>query len=314
MIVTCKPHPVAYVSADLPEGERTNQALNLIPEVEVVPMEMPPGHDEAPIIVDGGTHRTEVSFEIEERPWEWDLNVETREDGSEWAIERHRAVRCPQCGTIADHLSVPIGPYPFLYQGLDRRERAIRSSPEVLDILADIADLERRERLLNLLFLHPVSGGATAPYSHVTEGAVALVAATAKTVLGEKAGSAVGLMKRGYEVGFDGVTASAVPVLVELVYATWATNSPGTNSTGTTERQEGGRVIAADWTGGRNWTTEPTTVTVLREKLLSPNGGLVVYDFPLGTEQDCAASEGFGIRCTAPAVVNVRATSLLGHL
>ena len=56
-----------------------------------------------------------------------------------------------------------------------------------------------------------------------------------------------------------------------------------------------------------------TTITVIGEGLLSPNGGLVLYDDPLGKEPDCALSEGFVVRLTAPAVVNVRGTQKLRH-
>jgi hypothetical protein len=145
-------------------------------------------------------------------------------------------------------------------------------------------------------------------YTAVTGGAVALSAATAKTILGWKAHANSGLLLVGYEVAFDGVTASAVPVLVEVCYCTWATNSPGTNSTSVTPAQELGRVLTVGATAGKTWTTEPTTLTVLREKLLTPNGGVIVYDYPLGTEPDSALAEGFAIRCNAPATVNVRAT------
>lgn len=145
-------------------------------------------------------------------------------------------------------------------------------------------------------------------YSVSTEGAVALSAATAKTILGVKSGSVYGLDWKKYRIGFDGVTPSAVPVLVELCYCTWATNSPGTNSTNATEDQVYGRVITADFTGAKNWTVEPTTLTPFDEFLLTPAGGTVIYDFPLGDTPDCAVSEGFAIRCTAPATVNVRGT------
>jgi hypothetical protein len=145
-------------------------------------------------------------------------------------------------------------------------------------------------------------------YSAVTGGAVSLSAATAKTVLGWKAHANSGLLLVGYEVAFDGVTASAVPVLVEICYCTWATNGPGTNSTSVTPAQKSGRVITVGATAGKTWSSEPTTLTVLTEKLLTPNGGLIVYDYPLGTEPDCAVSEGFAMRLTAPATVNVRAS------
>lgn len=147
-------------------------------------------------------------------------------------------------------------------------------------------------------------------YSAVTGGAVALSAATAKSILGVKSHANSCTLLRHAEVAFDGVTASAVPVLVELCYATFATNSPGTNSTSVTPAQVSGRVLTVGATAGKTWTAEPTTLTVIEEKLLTPNGGLVIYDYPLGNEYDCALAEGFVIRCTAPATVNVRATIL----
>lgn len=145
-------------------------------------------------------------------------------------------------------------------------------------------------------------------YECSTEGAVALSAATAKSIIGVKAHANSGLLLSFLEVGFDGVTASAVPVLVELGYCTFGANSPGTNSTSTTPRQKNGRVLTAGFTSGKTWTTEPTTITVLRDWILTPNGGLVIYDIPLGKELDTALAEGFVIRCNAPATVNVRAT------
>lgn len=144
--------------------------------------------------------------------------------------------------------------------------------------------------------------GYTAP----TGGAVALAAATAKSILGVKGHANFGIDLTKVRVSFDGTTA-ATPVLVELCYATFATNSPGTNSTSVTPAQAYGRVTAVGATAGKNWTTEPTVLTVIEEELLTPNGGLVVYDFPLGTTPDSAVAEGFVIRCTAPAIVNVRA-------
>jgi hypothetical protein len=149
---------------------------------------------------------------------------------------------------------------------------------------------------------------AKAGYSIVTGGAVALAAATAKSVLGVKSHANFGLDLKKVRFGFDGVTATAVPVLVELCYATFATNSPGTASTSVTPAQVYGRTIAVGATAARTWTTEPTALTVIDEQLLTPAGGLEVYDFPLGDTPDSNVSEGFVLRCTAPATVNVRAT------
>lgn len=148
---------------------------------------------------------------------------------------------------------------------------------------------------------------AKAGYSTTTEGAVALSAATAKTILGVNGTSAFGVDLKGYRVGFDGVTSSAVPVLCEVCIATFATNAPGTASTSATVDQIYGRTITAGFTAAKNWTTEPTVLTPIMEFLLDPNKGLVIYDWPLGETPDSAVSNGFVIRCNAPAAVNVRA-------
>ncbi len=143
-------------------------------------------------------------------------------------------------------------------------------------------------------------------YDCSTEGAVALTGAAAKTVCGVKAHANSGLMLVGYKVEFDGVTASAIPALIEIGYCTWGANSPGTNSTSTTPRQRSGRVLTAGFTAGKTWTTEPTTITVGHDFLLTPNGGTWMYDFAPGTEFDSALAEGFVMRINAPANVNVR--------
>jgi hypothetical protein len=114
---------------------------------------------------------------------------------------------------------------------------------------------------------------------------------------------------RKLRVGFDGVTASAVPALVEVVRSTNATNStPGTNNTNENSNilQYKGRSITAGFTAFSASTSEPTVLTVMDSWLLTPAGGLVVYDFPLGDEIECDVSAGLGVRITAPATVNAR--------
>jgi hypothetical protein len=61
---------------------------------------------------------------------------------------------------------------------------------------------------------------------------------------------------------------------------------------------------------GKNWTAgnEPTTITVFDECLIPAFMGVLWYDIPLGDEYDTALGEGFAVRFTAPAAVNVRAT------
>lgn len=138
--------------------------------------------------------------------------------------------------------------------------------------------------------------------------AVALTAATVKSVIGVRGHANFGLDLKKARIGFDGVTASAVVVLCTLEYCTFATNAPGTNSTSVTPAQAYGRVTTAGFTAARNWTAEPTALTVLDEFTLDPNKGLLFYDFPLGDTPDSAVNEGWVIRCNAPAAVNMRGT------
>ena len=106
-----------------------------------------------------------------------------------------------------------------------------------------------------------------AGYSASTGAAVALVAATAKTVLNVIAPATFGVDLQKIRIAFDGTNSASVPVLVELCYS-----------------------------------------TVIDSYLVSPFGGTVIYDYPLGTTPDTAVSNGLALRITAPAVVNVRAT------
>lgn len=151
---------------------------------------------------------------------------------------------------------------------------------------------------------------ARAEYTVATSSAVALSAATAKTVLAVLAPAQFGVDLLKFSIGFDGVTASAVPVLWELCSLTAATNStPGTGNTSESAniQQISGRSITTGFTAFSASTSEPTVLAAIRKNLLTPNGGLLIYDFPLGDSPDSAVSQGFALRCTAPATVNVRA-------
>ncbi len=149
---------------------------------------------------------------------------------------------------------------------------------------------------------------AKAGYTCTTGGTVALVLGTPKSILGVLAPAQFGVDLTHYEISFDGTLPTAAPVLIEICYATFATQAPGTASTLVTVTQAYGRPVTAGFTAAKNWTTEPSVLTVVREHTLSPFGGTEIYDWPLGTSPDSAVSQGFVIRCTAPAAVNARAT------
>ncbi len=144
-------------------------------------------------------------------------------------------------------------------------------------------------------------------------GAIALAAATAKTVLMIQSTAAISGQLVECGVFFDGVTAANTPVLIELVKSTNATNStPGTNNTTVTPIQArgdgntNGNGLAATFTAFANSTSEPTVLVVLKRWLVSPTSGLL-YQAPLGRETAIIPSMGLGLRVTAPQIVNVRA-------
>ncbi len=148
-----------------------------------------------------------------------------------------------------------------------------------------------------------------AGYTVSTGAAVALAAATAKSVLMVVSPSQFGCDLKKWRVGFTGIDPTAVPVLVELCYSTQASNSvAGTGNTSATVLQGYGRTITPGFTAGYNATAEPTVLTVFESLLLTPAGGFVMNDYPLGDSPDSAVSNGFVLRCTAPAITNVRAT------
>lgn len=152
---------------------------------------------------------------------------------------------------------------------------------------------------------------AKSGYALQTGAAVALAAGTAKTVLCVIAPAQFGIDFKKLHISFDGVTASAVPALIELCTSTLATNStPGTNNSTGTVNQIYGRSITAGFTGFYASTTEPTVLTPIWSWLLTPNGGTALYDFPLGDTPDSAVSNGFAIRVNAPGTVNCRATAI----
>lgn len=143
-----------------------------------------------------------------------------------------------------------------------------------------------------------------ATYSVETTADVALTAATAKTVL-QVINSSTGVIKV-CEIGvsFDGVSSTAEPATVELTSSTQA--GAGT-STSQTPVQVSGATRTVQATGARNYTAEPTTLTVLKRWLVHPQTGIVIQ-FPLGREpQQNTGSDALGIRVTAPATVNCQA-------
>jgi hypothetical protein len=144
----------------------------------------------------------------------------------------------------------------------------------------------------------------SAGYTVETTGDVALTAATAKTILSviNAANSLIRICE--FSVSFDGTSGTAEPVTVELCSSTQA--GAGT-STSQTPVQCRGPARAALATGARNYTAEPTVLTVLKRWLVHPQTGMVIQ-FPLGREpEQITTADALCLRCTAPATLNAQA-------
>lgn len=143
-----------------------------------------------------------------------------------------------------------------------------------------------------------------AGYVAETNGDIALTAATAKTIL-NVINAANGLIRiTEMAVSFDGTSSTAEPVTVELCSSTQATAGTSTSHTIVQTR---GPTRTVQATAARNYTAEPTTLTVIKRWLVHPQTGLFVQ-FPLGREpEQVTTADGLCIRCTAPATVNVQA-------
>jgi hypothetical protein len=145
-----------------------------------------------------------------------------------------------------------------------------------------------------------------AGYVVSTVGSLALTAATAKTVLNviTAANALVRIVE--LSVSFDGVTATAVPAVVELCYSTQAT--AGTPGTTPTIYQMRGPTRTVQATAAQNYSAEPTVLSAWKRWLVPVFNGLLVVQFPLGREpEQIVTADALGLRVTAPAIVNVSA-------
>lgn len=140
-----------------------------------------------------------------------------------------------------------------------------------------------------------------ATYTVESNGDIALSAGTAKTVLSVicAANAPIKIVEIG--ASFDGTSSTAEPVTVELCSSTEA--SAGT-ATAHTIAQTGGMPRTPQSSGKRNFTAEPTVLTVLKRWLVHPQTGMVLQ-FPLGREpMQATTQDAIALRCTAPAAVN----------
>ena len=145
-----------------------------------------------------------------------------------------------------------------------------------------------------------------------TSGAAFAVTSGAKTLMLLSAPAAAAppvLVEFG--ISFDGVTASAVPALVELCTSTNATAGTA-GSVGTTNQIRGYPAVTAGSTVTGQYSAEPTVLNPVKQWLVPAFMGSLTIQFPLGREPFLLGTastimKGLAIRVSAPAAVNTRA-------
>jgi hypothetical protein len=142
-----------------------------------------------------------------------------------------------------------------------------------------------------------------AGYVALNTGNSALSAATAKTIVNVINGTNALIRITQLGVSFDGTSATAVPVVVELCKSTQA--GAGT-STAFTIIQERGPTRTVQATAAVDYSAEPTVLTVIRTWLVHPQSGITVPFYPGREPEQTTSVNALCLRCTAPAIVNAR--------
>lgn len=139
-------------------------------------------------------------------------------------------------------------------------------------------------------------------FAQTTSVAVALVAATEKTLLQLNNASNIILAVTGADVTFDGTSNSAVPVVVKLIKVSTAGTGTARNPLKTKDTSTTLQV-----TGTENHSAEGTNGNIMRIYHVHPQAG-VVYQLPMRDEIELASAERIALKVTAPAAVNALGT------
>lgn len=139
---------------------------------------------------------------------------------------------------------------------------------------------------------------------YVVTATAALAAATAKTAIQLATNTTNVNVITAIDITFDGVSASAVPVLVQIGKPTAA----GSGGSAFTPLVVGPTAVAAaaGTTARVNDTTPGASFVVYKQWYIPPTSGFSIQ-FPLGREGAMRVSEFFELLLTAPAIVNYRA-------
>jgi long-subunit fatty acid transport protein len=131
--------------------------------------------------------------------------------------------------------------------------------------------------------------------------AVAVAAATTKTILAVKAPANIGVAVKSAVLSFDSNNAGQQAIIVEIVRFT----SDGTGTTVTATKKNTG-TDTIQTVVKHSYTVEPTGGTVVMGFHINPAAGMQ-YPFPINEEVLAKGGELIGIRVTTPAGVAVNA-------
>lgn len=128
-----------------------------------------------------------------------------------------------------------------------------------------------------------------------------LTGGAAKTLIQLVSPSSRFLWIREAAVGFKSITATDVAVLVQLVRQSTA----GTASALTPSRDIESQPVALA-SAQEIFTVEPTSGVVVKEWLITPIGGQLIYQLPLEEYVEMAVSSRLGLICNAPQAQSAR--------
>ena len=114
------------------------------------------------------------------------------------------------------------------------------------------------------------------------------------------------------DVGFDGTNSAQGPGIIDIDQTTWATNSPGTNSTSVTPvASDSGRPETIQSTAGKTWTVQPTVLTVWKSFLVPTYMGSALAPLPLMKPLVAKGGGGVSLASTLPSTVTANLTATL---
>jgi hypothetical protein len=167
-------------------------------------------------------------------------------------------------------------------------------------------DVDEIERAIFSVPSHYAAHFLGVPFS------VVATSSTAKTVVGAQCAAQIPIRVFGYNLGFDGVNSGQGNAICEFCHTTFATNPPGTNSTSVTLANfDDGRPETAQTTGGKNWTTEPTVITVTETAMIPVYMGSAIVFVPLTTPFVAKGGSGASVRVTQQSGVTGNAGGAL---